>query len=111
MTKAIAQTYTTIHSYRVVIMRMLCVSCAVATVWYGVNVFEAISRTIAAEHLSATADTLSNSVNDLGSQYIKLANLASPSALASHGMTVAGVTAYIPRTASLGSVALSSHEF
>ena len=111
MTKAIAQTYTTIHSYRVVIMRMLCVACALATVWYGVNVYEAISRTIVAEHLSGTANVLSNSVNDLGTQYIKLANLASPNSLSSYGMTVAGVSEYIPRSASFGSVALSSHEF
>ena len=110
MTKAIINTYTTVHTYRVIIMKALCVGCALATLWYGVNVFQAISKTIATEHMSAKASSLSNSVNQLGTQYIKLANLASPSALATHGMTVTQVSAYIPRTASLGSVALSGHE-
>ena len=110
MTKALAQTYTTIHTYRVNIMRLLCVGCALATVWYGINVYSAVSRTIAAEHISTQSSALSNSVNKLGSQYIELANLASPNALSAHGMTVSAVTTYIPRTASLGSVALSGHE-
>ena len=110
MTKAIAQTYTTIHSYRVVIMRVLCVGCVLSTLWYGLNVYQAISRTIAAEQVSASVSKLSNSVNDLGTQYIKLANQASPSALAAHGMTVTGVSAYIPRTTSLGSVAIAGRE-
>ena len=110
MTKALAQTYTTVHTYRVFIMRVLCVGCALATVWYGINVFGAISRTISAEHISAVTNDLSNSVNQLGAQYVQLTNVASPSALAEHGMSVSPVTAYIPRTASLGSVALSGHE-
>ena len=110
MTKALAQTYTTVHRYRVFIMRMLCVGCAVATLWYGVNVYVAISRTIAASHISSAADAVSDSVNQLGSQYIKLSNSASPSALSSYGMTVSPVSAYIPRTAALGSVALTGHE-
>ncbi len=111
MTKALAQTYTTVHTYRVFIMRVLCAACIMATLWYGINVYEAVSRTIAAEHISSQANALNNSVNDLGTQYMKLENSASPSLLSSYGMTVSQVTAYIPRTASLGSVALSSHEF
>ena len=110
MTKALAHTYTTIHTYRVNIMRLLCVGCLLAMVWYGINVYTAISRTIATEHISAVASDLSNSVNALGSQYIQLANLASPSALSAHGMTVSAVTSYISRTPSFGSVALSGHQ-
>jgi len=111
MTKALAQTYTTVHTYRVLIMRVLCVGCALATLWYGINVYQAVSRTIAAEQIGGEADALNNSVNDLGTQYMKLENSASPSALSTYGMTVSPVSAYIPASASLGSVALSSHEF
>ncbi len=109
MTKALAQTYTTVHTYRVMIMRVLCVMCALATLWYGINVYSAISRTIAAENVSKQAAALSNSVNQLGSDYIKLSHSASPSALSQYGMNLGQVTAYIPRNVSL-SVALSSHE-
>ncbi|MES2314428.1 MAG: hypothetical protein V4524_00625 [Patescibacteria group bacterium] len=109
MTKALAQTYTTVHTYRVMIMRVLCVMCALATLWYGINVYSAISRTIAAENISKEASALSNSVNQLGSDYIKLSHSASPSALSQYGMNLGQVTAYIPRTTSV-SVALSSHE-
>ena len=110
MTKALAQTYTTVHTYRVFIMRALCIGCAFATLWYAINVYQAISRTIASEHISSATDALSNSVNELGAQYIRLSSSASPSALEKYGMTVSPVSAYIPRTASLGSVAFSSHE-
>jgi hypothetical protein len=112
MTKALAQTYTTIHAYRVFIMRALCIGCLVATVWYGVNVYQAISRTIAAENVSGLASGVSDSVNQLGAQYIQLADLASPSALSAHGMTVSSSTIYISSGASsLGSVAFLGHEF
>jgi hypothetical protein len=110
MTKALAQTYTTVHTYRVFIMRILCVGCAFATLWYGINVYEADSRTIVAERIGSEANALNNTVNDLGTQYMKLENTVSPSALASYGMTVSPVSAYIPAGASLGSVALSGHE-
>lgn len=110
MTKAIAQTYTTIHKYRVFIMRMLCIGCVLATAWYGINVYSAISHTIAVSHLSSQISALSNEVNQLGSKYISLSNSASPSTLAAYGMNQGKVTAYIPRTASLGSAAISGYE-
>ena len=110
MTKALAQTYTTIHTYRVLLMRVLCAGCILAAIWYGVNVYTAISRTIVAEHISTEASILGTSVNELGAQYIQLSHSASPSALSSYGMDLGHVTAYIPRTSSLGSVALSGHE-
>lgn len=110
MTKALAHTYTTVHTYRVIIMRVLCVMCAVATLWYGINVYSAISRTIAAENITKEASALSNTVNQLGSDYIKLSHSASPNALTQYGMKLGQVSAYIPRTTSLGTVALSGHE-
>jgi hypothetical protein len=110
MTKALAQTYTTIHTYRVFIMRVLCVGCTLSAIWYGINVYSAISHTIAASRLSAEVNALSNEVNQLGSRYISLSSAASPSTLSAYGMNPGTVSAYIPRTASLGSVALSGHE-
>jgi cell division protein FtsB len=109
MTKAIAQTYTTVNDNRTFIVRALLVGCVLVMAWYGINIYDAVSRTIASEQISAEADALSNSVNQLNAQYIKLADNASPSALASYGMSQSSVSTYIPRTASLG-IALSAHE-
>jgi hypothetical protein len=111
MTKALAQTYTAVHAYRVAIMRLLCAACAIATIWYGINVYQAISRTIATEHMVNETSLISNTVNQLGSQYIQLSDDATPSALSKYGMSLGKVSVYIPRTTSLGSVALSGHEF
>ena len=110
MTKAIAHTYTTVHDHRMMIIRALFAGCFLAAAWYGINIYNAISRTIAAERISAQADALGNSINQLYSQYISLTDSASPAALSSFGMKPSTVTAFIPRTASLGSVALSGHE-
>lgn len=110
MTKAIAQTYTTVHDNSIFIMRLLCAGCILAAAWYGINIYGAISRTIAAEHVSAQADALSNSIDQLDAQYLNLSDSISPATLSSFGMSSGAVTAYIPRGASLGNVALSGHE-
>ncbi len=110
MTKAIVQTYTTVHNNRVFIVRALFAGCLLAAAWYGLNIYGAISQTIAAERVSAQADALGNSINKLDAAYISLTDSASPSALSAYGMSPGAVSAYIPRRASLGSVALSGHE-
>jgi hypothetical protein len=110
MTKAITQTYTTVHDHRVFIIRALFAGCILSAAWYFINVYATISNTIAAEHVSAQADALGNSIGQLDAQYLGLADSASPAALSAHGMISGVVTAYIPLGASLGSVALSGHE-
>ncbi len=110
MTEAIAHTYTTVNDHRMLIVRALFAGCFLAAAWYGINIYNAISRTIAAEHVSAQSDALGNSINQLDAEYISLTDAASPAALSSFGMKPSAVSAFIPRTASLGSVALSGHE-
>jgi hypothetical protein len=110
MTKAITQTYSTLHNHSVLITHALFGGCLLAAAWYGINVYSAISRTIFTERVSAQTDAIGNSINQLDSEYIKLTSSASLSALAAYGMAPSTVTAYISHTASLGSVALSGHE-
>ena len=110
MTKAIAHTYTTVHDHRMLIIRALFAGCFLAAAWYGINIYNAISRTIAAERISAQTDALGNSVNQLDAEYISLTDSASPATLSAYGMKPSAVSAFIPRTDSLGSVALSGHE-
>lgn len=111
MTKAIAQTYTTARNHGIFIMKLIFAGCFLAAAWYGINVYNAVSRTIAAEYVSAQADALGNSINQLDSEYIGLMDSASPAALADYGMSPGTASVYIARTASLGGVALSGHEF
>ena len=110
MTKIATQTYTTVHNHSIFIMRLLFVGCFLAAAWYGINIYSAISHTIAAERVSAQADAIGNSMNQLDAQYIGLADSASPSALSAYGLSQGVVSVYIKRGASLGSVALSGHE-
>jgi hypothetical protein len=110
MTKAIAQTYTTVHNHSIFIMRLLLAACFLTAFWYGINIYGAISRTIAAEHISAEADALGNNINQLDAEYLELSDSATPSSLSAYDMSSGNVTAYIPRGESLGSVALSGHE-
>ena len=110
MTKAIAHTYNTIHTYRIILMHLACVGALASLVWYGVNVYSAVSSTIAAENIQKTIGEESVAVNKLGASYIELAHQASPVALKQYGMTAGVISAYIHTPSTLGTIALSAHE-
>jgi len=110
MTKAIAQTYTVAHEYRVQITTALLATCLVLVAIYGANVYMLISRTVALQQTESQINTLSSEVAKLDTQYLQISSAVTPASLKARGFEQGQASAYITRSASLGSVALSGHE-
>lgn len=110
MTKAIAQTYTTIHEYRRQITLALLATSLVLVTIYAVNLYRVISNTLAIQNIRAEVATLEMSLDKLDSQYIALSHTVTPDAVTARGFDQGEVSAFISRTASLGRIALAGHE-
>ena len=110
MTKAIAHTYTTVHTYRRQITLWLMAACLVCAVIYAANVYSVISHTVALQKIETQSASIESSVRSLDGKYLELSGNITPDLLRSHGFTSGSVSAYITRSASLGSVAISGHE-
>lgn len=110
MTKAIAQTYTTVHEYRRQITLALLAVSAVLIMIYAVNLYRVISNTLALQNIKTEITALEGSLDRLDSQYIALSHAVTPDAVTAHGFNQGEVSAFISRTASLGQIALAGHE-
>ena len=110
MTKAIAQTYGTAREYRLQIMYAVLAVCALLVIAYAVNVYSVISHTVALQKVQAETSALTSDTEKLDSQYLGLSRTVTPDNLRKYGLQEGQVSAYISRTASLGSVAVRGHE-
>ena len=77
---------------------------------YVYNVYRVIVNTVALQNVQAQSLVMESSVQKLDSNYLELSSQITPDTLAKHGFTAGKVSAYIPRNASLGSVAIGGHE-
>jgi hypothetical protein len=110
MTRAITKTYAFAHEYRKIIASVLAAACLTALVFYGINVYGAISKTIAVQKTENEIVSLSAAVDALNSEYLGLSGAITQITMKSYGMTEGSPSAYISRTASLGRVAVTGHE-
>ena len=110
MTKAITQTYTIAHEYRRQITTALLATCMVFALVYAMNLYRVISHTIALQQVNLQANALDASIQHLDAQYIGISSKITPDNIHSYGFNKGQVSAFISRTASLGSVALVAHE-
>jgi hypothetical protein len=110
MTKAIAQTYSVAHEYRVQITTALMATCLLLAVLYAANVFMVISRTMALQKTETQISALGSTVSKLDAQYLDLSGKITPSALASHGFIQGQAESYIHKTASIGQATLGGNE-
>lgn len=115
MTKAIAQTYTTIHGYRLQITVAVLFACALSVIAYAFNVYAVVSHTVALGKVQAAISATASDVNDLDAKYLELSSTLTPDTLSRYGFSEGKVTAFIPRTAATASLsralAASGHEF
>lgn len=107
MTKAIASTYNKVHSYRTQISYILVMGCFIMVAIYAFNVYRVISNTVALQGVESQSVILEGNVEELDSKYLELSSQITPDTLSAHGFMPGKVSAYISRTASLGSVAVS----
>ena len=110
MTKAIAHTYSIAHEYRIQITSALFATCALLVVLYAINVYVVISRTISLQQTESQVSAIGSQVAQLDAQYLTLSGDITPVALKSHGFNQGQASLYIPRTDSIGRIALGGHE-
>jgi len=87
MQKIISKTYTVSRDYRTNITAVFVVVCACVALMYAVNLYEVIARTVAVKKLNAQTAILSQSVESLDSQYLKLTSSLTPDVVAKHDLT------------------------
>lgn len=110
MTKAITQTYTVVHDYRRQITQALLLTCMVMALAYAINLYRVISHSLALQSITREQASLDSSIQALDSQYTSLSNKITPDMLHTYGFDQGKVSAFISRTASLGSVSMVGHE-
>ena len=110
MTKAIARTYTTFHTYRRQINLALLATCAMIALVYALNLYRVISDTIALQQVTVQVSALDLAVDKLDSRYIAISHTITPDVVTARGFGQGKVSAFISRTTSLGRLAVTAHE-
>ena len=113
MTKVIVQTYNFANEYRARLSLALLISAAALMVFYTIQVYVVVSRTVAVEKLDNQIASMSSSLNKLDATYLGMSRSITPDMMADYGLTAGVVTAYIqptPGTAT-GVLAAAGHEF
>ncbi len=77
---------------------------------YAFNVYRVIANTVSLQKIQAQSVAIESTVQGLDSSYLKLSSQITPDTLSQHGFATGKVSAYIPRNATLGSVAIGGHE-
>jgi hypothetical protein len=110
MTKAIAQTYTVANDHRAYITYALMGVCLFMMLAYAANLYSVISHTVALQKTEKSVTALSAAVDNLDADYIRISSRITPDTLSAHGFSQGHVSAFIPRSTSLGRVALGGYE-
>src|ERR1035437_3535838 len=110
MTKTLINTYNLASEYRKHFIYALIFGCLVMAGIYVFNVYKVIANTIVIQKVQAQSVAIESTVQDLDSKYLDLSSQITPDTLSQHGFTAGKVSAYIPRNASLGRVAIGGHE-
>lgn len=76
--------------------------CALLLVFYGLNIYATISRTVALEKVSTETKVVEDSLRTLDAQYIALSGKITPEMAKSYGLKEVPVYAFINRSATLG---------
>lgn len=109
-TKALTHTYTVAKDHRLHITYAVFAACAALAIFYAVNLYTVISRTVALGQIQKQEATAAAAVASLNATYFQLSSAITPDTLRHYGMSQGHVSEFISRTASLGSVALRGNE-
>ena len=110
MTKTIVNTYNIANEYRHHFTYVLIFGCILMVGVYVFNVYRVIANTVSLQAVKARSVAMESSVQSLDGKFLELSSQITPDTLAEHGFKAGKVSAYIPRNASLGSVAIGGHE-
>jgi hypothetical protein len=108
MTKVITRTYSLTKEYQSLLIGTLFIGCIVSAVLYAFNIYSIVTKTVAVGKIEAQTASVEKTVQVLDTQYILLSNKITPEMAKSYGLHEGVVSAYIPRTTSLGRAQESS---
>jgi hypothetical protein len=111
MTKAIAQTLHTAHTYRLHISYVLVGICALLVFMYSLNVYSVISKSASANSVIKQAQALENSVKKLDAKYIEMTSNMTSGSLIAYGLTEGKTATFITKSQTKNVVALGGNEF
>lgn len=92
---------------------LLISACAIAALFYAVNLYRLVSNSIALRQIESRSVALTSSLGDMNARYLKIMSAITPDAVGKQGLVPAQVSLYITRpsaTASIGNLAQRGHE-
>jgi hypothetical protein len=95
---------------RLHLAHILMTVASVLVLMYGISLYSIISNTVALQQTNRQSAALTTEIEALDTLYLTLSNKITPDTLASYGLEKGEVSFFIPRTQSLGRVALGGHE-
>lgn len=104
MKRVLTTTAEQVHAYRANITLALLFATMLCAMWYAINLYSLVSRTVALHQTEKSIASVSNQVSDLDTQYLKLTSAITPDQLAAYGLSAGKVAAYIKRTQSTASL-------
>jgi hypothetical protein len=113
MTHTLAQTAAQLfaqYEFRMRAAQILMAICAFLAIMYAANLYSIISDTVSLKQTKSQTLTLNDSVEQLDTQYLSLSSKITPDTLGSFGLQNGEVSYFIPRTGTLGRVALNGRE-
>jgi len=110
MTRAAAQTITVTMQYRKEIIRAFLAVCAFLVILYAVNVYSALSDSVALQNAELQIAELSKTVEDLDAQYLTLSSTLTPDKFQEYGLSQGKVSAFITKSASIGRAAFAGND-
>lgn len=118
MTKAIAQTHNLAYEYGMRISLALMIVSIALALFYVINIYVIISRTVAMQKVDSEIKSTENVVKSLDAKYLELSNKIAPDNLGAYDMSQGKVSEYISRGSSsalskvenVSRVAVGSHE-
>ncbi len=113
MMRVIAKTASEINDRRALLSLILLVACAVTALFYIMNLYFLIDKTVAIKNIDDKISALNSDVVALDAEYLKVTSRITPEIISSYGLAQAKVSMYIKRpapTASAVNLASGSHE-
>jgi len=110
MTHTLAQTYSSLKSYREFVVISLMALCLTMIAIYAFNVVTLISRTVAMQKVQSQVAALTLTTNDLDGKYLEAMSSITPDLVPTYGFSEGQVSEYISNSAALGRVAFGGHE-
>lgn len=108
MTKAIAKTYSVTNENRIYLTKLFLYGSLLMALVYACNLYNIITRTVAAERLEKEIVKTGVKVQALDAEYISLTKEITPEMAKKYGLETNSVSIYIPRSRSLGALDTSN---